>query len=98
MTRQYITDRRRLLARLGAIGLGLIAVPFARTGADAARPGGLTAADLARKRKSYLPEGGTYDHATQQMKGYEVNVAGTSTGKDEDQCCQSTTFWDGERD
>ena len=57
---------------------------------------GLRIKDLARKRKAYLPEGGHYDHATQQMVGYTLNVAGSSTRSDED-AGGSTTFWDGER-
>jgi hypothetical protein len=39
---------------------------------------------------------GHYDHATQQMVGYTLNVAGSSTRSDED-AGGSTTFWDGEK-
>jgi hypothetical protein len=46
-------------------------------------------------RKARLPTGGTYDHAPQEMKGYNLRIADTGTATDEDHP-QSTTFWDGE--
>jgi hypothetical protein len=58
------------------------------------RPG-LRPTDLARPRKAQLPTGGKYDHASQEMKGYNLRIADTGTATDEDQG-QSTTFWDGE--
>jgi hypothetical protein len=51
---------------------------------------------LARPRTAQLPKGGTYDHESQQMKGYDIKIADTGTATDEDQG-QSTTFWDGEK-
>jgi hypothetical protein len=56
---------------------------------------GLGPTDLARPRKAQLPTGGKYDHASQEMKGYNLRIADTGTATDEDKE-QSTTFWDGE--
>jgi len=91
--------RRRLLGRLVLALGGIVALPF---GARAATtlPGqggdGLRVSDLARRRKAHLPEGGTYDYETQEMKGYKLHMAGSTTRSDED-AGGSTTFWDGER-
>ncbi len=106
MTTHYHLARRRVLGRLGLAVLGLAVLPIARKANAALGPGidspkdgqgplGIT--DLTRPRTAKLPKGGVYDHETQQMTDYEINVAGTSTGGGEDNCCQSTTFWDGER-
>jgi hypothetical protein len=57
---------------------------------------GVRIMDLARRRRAYLPEGGTYDHERQERRGYTINVAGSSTRSDED-AGGSTTFWDGEK-
>lgn len=96
--------RRRVLGGLAVVGAGLAALVLAGRKAHAAlstttKPGdaGVTVGDLARPRASRLPRGGTYDHTTQEMKDYRIDVAGTSTGGGEDDCCQSTTFWDGEK-
>jgi hypothetical protein len=85
--------RRILLVFAGVASLmQLGGAAIAATTRD--RPG-LGPTDLARPRKAQLPTGGTYDHASQEMKGYNLRIADTGTATDEDQP-QSTTFWDGE--
>jgi hypothetical protein len=89
--------RRRLLGRLALAMGGTVALPFAARAATLPGGGdGLRVSDLARRRKAHLPEGGTYDYETQEMKGYKLHVAGSTTRSDED-AGGSTTFWDGER-
>jgi hypothetical protein len=99
-------DRRRFLKRLVMAAIGLTFLPlvckaeaspteFPGSKDSAAR--GLKITDLARPRKTYIPSGGVYDHNLQQMTGDHVLLARTATGGGEDDCCQSTTFWDGER-
>lgn len=106
MSNDRHTDRRAFLRRLGVVAAAAALIPVARAaqaargeygaGTEASkRPQGVT--DLARERTARLPKGGTYDHQSQQMTGYEIDVAGTATGGGEDNCCGSTTFWDGEK-
>jgi hypothetical protein len=46
-------------------------------------------ADLAQPRNADLPTGGRYDHASQELKGYNQKVAQSAA--------QSDTRFDGER-
>lgn len=100
MTR-IANDRRFFLRRLGAVAVGIAAAAVAGTASVAAprEPRrGLTVTDLARERGATLPTGGVYDHAAQKRQGPEIDVAqATNTGGGEDNCCGSTTFWDGEK-
>ena len=96
-------SRRRMICSLTALGAGIAAVSLVTGQAIAGLPaasesnGTITVKDFARSRSSRLPQGGTYDHAAQELKDYEINVASTATGGGEDNCCGSATFWDGER-
>ena len=90
--------RRALVGWLGVLAGGAALVPLGRRSAHASaalRRSTVLPQDLARPRGSQLPTGGAYDHASQQMKDYDIKIADTGTDTDEDQG-SSTTFWDGE--
>lgn len=96
-TKRY--TRRSLVGWLGTLVGGAVLLPLGRRPARAnmaLRQSTLLPDDLARPRTSQLPTGGTYDHESQQMKGYDIEIADTGTATDEDQG-GSTTFWDGEK-
>ena len=97
----FVKERRSFLRHLGVAtlavtGLALGGRASAAPASDNRR--GLTVSDLARERSATLPKGGTYDHITQKRQGREIDLAqSTNTGGGEDNCCGSTTFWDGEQ-
>lgn len=96
-TKKY--TRRALVGWLGTLVGSAVLLPLGRRTArahTALRQGTVLPEDLARPRTSQLPTGGTYDHESQQMKGYDTKIADTGTATDEDQG-SSTTFWDGEK-
>jgi hypothetical protein len=91
--------RRALVGWLGTLAGAAALLPLSRRSAQASTAlnrSRLVPDDLARPRTAQLPTGGTYDHASQQMKGYDIKIADTGTATDEDQG-NSTTFWDGEK-
>jgi len=82
--------RRALVGWLGTLAGGAVLLSV-----DGRSKGPIVPSNLARPRTAQLPKGGTYDHESQQMKGYDIKIADTGTATDEDQE-QSTTYWDGE--
>lgn len=83
--------RRALVSWLGTLAGGAVFLSVNGRSENSIVP-----RNLARPRSAQLPKGGTYDHQSQQMTGYDIKIADTGTDTDEDQE-QSTTFWDGEK-